>query len=52
MFDQVTALEHCDLGEVVTDLHAHQVAPDRATVALAPSSFLEHIWLEFGGGRS
>ena len=35
VLDEVAALEHGDLRQPVADLHAHQVAADRAALALA-----------------
>ena len=48
VLDEVAALEHGHLGERRADLHAHQVAADRATVALAPAALLEHVGVELG----
>ena len=40
VLDQVAALEHGDLGHVLADLDAHQVAPDRPPVALPAAARL------------
>ena len=41
VLDQVAALQHGDLGQVGADLDAHEVAADRAAVALAAAALLE-----------
>ena len=40
VLDQVATLEHGNLRHVLAHLDAHEVAPDRPTVALAPSAQL------------
>ena len=43
VLDQVAALEHGDLGHVLADLHAHQVATDGPAVALAAAALLGEV---------
>src|SRR5829696_5527700 len=51
VLDEVAAFHHGDLREVVADLDAHQIATDRATVALATAPTLEDFGVELRGAR-
>ena len=46
VLDQVAALEHGHLGQRGTHLHRHQVAADRAAVALAAAAPLDRVGVE------
>jgi len=48
VLDQIVALEHGDLGERRANLHTHEVATDRAALALATAAALEDIGVEVG----
>ena len=48
VLNEVATFEHCNLGEVVAYLHAHQIATDRTAVALATTPLLKQIGIELG----
>ena len=48
VLNEVAAFEHCNLGEVVAHLHAHQITSDRTAIALAATPLLEQIGIELG----
>ena len=46
VLDEVAALEHGDLDQLRADVDAHQVATDRAAVALTAPAALQHVGVE------
>jgi hypothetical protein len=43
MLDKAATFEHCNLCEIATHLHAHQVATNGFTVALLAASALDQL---------